>query len=735
MSFWQRFFGKTVTPMPSMLISTGVGEPAFTPRNYESFAKEAYQKNAIAYRCISLIGKSCGGIEWKLWQGKGKQKREIPDSPLLKLIERPNPSQGRAQFVEAMLSYFMISGNSYTQGIGPSESAPPMELHCLSPAKVKVLKGAGMLPYGYRYEPEPGKFTDYRVNQINGDSAILQMKTFNPFDPWTGMSPIEAIVYGIDQHNAASIWNARLLQNSAIPSGVFKVEMNDANPSGKLQPNQFESLKKQIDERYVGASNAGRPMLLEGGLSWTAMSLSPKDMDWLKAKDTSARDVALAFGVPPLMLNIPGDNTYSNYQEARQAFYEDTILPLMDYIAGEWNRWLTPSFNKDAYLQPDANNIEALAGKREKVWTRVQTATWLTYNEKREATGYEASTEDGADCLWIPSGQVPLEYAAEGPAEPEPTSTIDPSNEGEEEEEDPKKPKEDTEAEADDEEEAETEDADGGKSLQIKYVNPLTSGDRRAVYKAINARRKAIEKQYLPKMTAALNRSAKMVAEATVKAMPDLREGAAMAALSKSMGEVALVLRDMLNETVLGFGADIVGAGKSAQSVKTVVKFRQFAESFVRNETAKAITQIENTSAKKARAAIKRIVGDAVADNADSNAALAKELEQELVELTPWRADMIVRTEVAMASSQGSLGAAKSLGIPGMMKEWIALDDDRTRDDPSHADHLSMNGVKVLLDEKFNVQPDCDMDGPLDPSAPPEQTINCRCATVYMRGE
>ncbi len=85
---------------------------------------------------------------------------------------------------------------------------------------------------------------------------------------------------------------------------------------GNLTGEQFERLQARAGAGFQGANNAGRPLLLEGGLDWKPLSLSPKDMDFIEAKNASAREIALAFGVPPMLLGIPGDNTYANYQEA-----------------------------------------------------------------------------------------------------------------------------------------------------------------------------------------------------------------------------------------------------------------------------------------------------------------------------------------------------------------------------------------------------------------------------------
>jgi HK97 family phage portal protein len=128
-------------------------------------------------------------------------------------------------------------------------------------------------------------------------------------------------------------------------------------------------------------------MLLEGGLDWKAMSLTPKDMDFMEAKHTAAREIALAFGVPPQLLGIPGDNTYSNYQEANRVFFRATVLPFANRIASALSQWLAPAFG-DARLTVDADQVDALSGDRAALWSRISDAPFLTLNEKRAAVGY-----------------------------------------------------------------------------------------------------------------------------------------------------------------------------------------------------------------------------------------------------------------------------------------------------------------------------------------------------------
>ncbi len=82
------------------------------------------------------------------------------------------------------------------------------------------------------------------------------------------------------------------------------------------------------------------------------MAFSPADMDFINAKHVAAREIALAFGVPPMLLGIPGDNTYANYQEANRAFWRLTLLPLVDKVLAALARWLGADFGAALGLAP-----------------------------------------------------------------------------------------------------------------------------------------------------------------------------------------------------------------------------------------------------------------------------------------------------------------------------------------------------------------------------------------------
>ena len=205
-----------------------------------------------------------------------------------------------------------------------------------------------------------------------------------------GLSPIEAAASAIDLHNAAARWNKALLDNSARPSGAL-VYSNGQHMTAK----QFERLKSELEASFQGARNAGRPLLLEGGLDWKAMSLTPRDLDFMEAKHAAAREIALAIGVPPMLLGIPGDNTYANYAEANRAFWRQTVLPLVQRTARALTLWLTPAYGTDLRFSPDLDAVEALAPEREALWARMERTSFLSDAEKRAAVGYGDKPEGG----------------------------------------------------------------------------------------------------------------------------------------------------------------------------------------------------------------------------------------------------------------------------------------------------------------------------------------------------
>jgi len=341
-------------------------------------------KKPSVSRTISLIiAKSVSTIKFDI----SSQGFSLKGHPILKLLNKPNPANSCSSFVESLISYRLISGNSFVVATRNIDGEVT-ELYSLRPDKVSVVTDKSGFVTCYEYI-NGDKVTKYYVDKITGKSDVLHFKNFNPLNEHYGLSSIEAAAYSIDQHNSAARWNQSLLQNGAKPSGALVVNHDKNGGAPNLSEEQFYRVKSQIEEQFMGMDNAGKPILLEGGLDWKEMSINPRDMDYIETKHTAAREIALAFGVPPQLLGIPGDNTYSNLSEARLALWEQTIIPLMNELAECLDNWLVPNFKKSDILKlsHDVNNIPALLPRREKLWERVSSADFLSDSEKREIVG------------------------------------------------------------------------------------------------------------------------------------------------------------------------------------------------------------------------------------------------------------------------------------------------------------------------------------------------------------
>jgi HK97 family phage portal protein len=398
---WNPFRNKSASPAAalkstSFLFGMGAGRGSLANSNYDLLAGEGYAANAVVNACINRIANSTASIDRKLYRTlPGGKHEEIQEHPLLDLLNRPNPMQSGDEFMRALVGYYLIGGNAYLLGNGMfgngtslvGKPKPPTELTFLMPGKVRVEPGSALFPKYYEYKATADKTVQYPVDQVAGRSAVLHLKTFNPLSQWSGLAPMLAAAYGIDINNAGQKWNKRLLDNDCRPSGAMVVKSQDGKTSQELSDDQYNRLKEMIEAHFSGAENAGRPMLLEGGLEWQQMSMNPKDMDWDKGKISSALDICMTFGVPPQLIGIPGSQTYANYEQANLSFWTDTVIPLHDWIQDALNRWLVPIFGDDLVLGYDKDSISALEPMRKEKFTRVQQAEFMTIDEKRRAVG------------------------------------------------------------------------------------------------------------------------------------------------------------------------------------------------------------------------------------------------------------------------------------------------------------------------------------------------------------
>jgi HK97 family phage portal protein len=699
----------------------GIGSPVYTSKNYAALAKEGYERNVTVYRAVSLIAQSCAGIPWKLYQ-KGSKLREIENHPLLDLLHNPNPRHSQSGFVEEVISFWLLAGNSYVTVVRPSVRAKPSELWALRPDRMRVVPGVTDIA-GYQYEAN-GQLSFFQANDI------LHLRMFSATDDWYGLSPLLVAGALIDQQNEGADWNTAILQNSGRPSGALIA-------AGALGNDQYDRLRRVIRERYTGKRNAGTPMLLEGGLDWKPFSMTPLELDWGTSRTLNARDIAIALGVPPELLGDSSNKTYNNYAESRKSFYQETVLPLMDRFRDRLNVWLTDSWSTDLYLDYDKEDIEALQEERDKLSARM-IAQWsagiTTMNEARKAVGLEEVT--GGDIYQLPiasSIYVPDSSLVElvetklenllAPPQPLPGAPAPPAQ----------APDDDTgPQDTGTQQSAEAGAATSAQSQQKPAPSAPAKKPKLAVVKsthvseikAVNALYKDLEEQAMHDLTIYFAKEQQRVVEAAKGAVVSTTiEARIDHELDKCM--------PLLEETLLGVyeRSSAKSAEVTAQALAPGKAIGIFSngEHFFKKLAKKIAALIHGTTREE--------IGHAVAYGAvkgESVQQIANRIGSVYdTEIKTTRAQRIATTEANTAANHGAMQAAKDVSDSSgfsLQKQWVTMGDEHVRKAHSEAE-----GEIVDLDAPFVVGGE-ELLYPGDSSlgASASNTVFCRCKLVYL---
>ncbi len=271
------------------------GRVAWSPRDTVSLTRSGFTQNPVGFRAVKLISEAAVALPLILQD----HQQRYEEHPLLNLINRPNAALGRAELFEALYGQILLSGNGYIEAVSSDDlesgSMLPLELHLLRSDRMRIIPGSDGWPVGYEYQ------VSGRKNRFEGagrQSPVCHIKSFLPQDDHYGLSPLLAAAQAVDVHNSASAWSKALLDNAARPSGAIVYRSSDGR--GTMASDQSERLLSEMENHHQGARNAGRPMLLEGGLDWKPMGFSPSDMEFQKIKEAAGCEIAMEFGVPPM---------------------------------------------------------------------------------------------------------------------------------------------------------------------------------------------------------------------------------------------------------------------------------------------------------------------------------------------------------------------------------------------------------------------------------------------------
>jgi len=695
-------------------------EAVWTPADYNKLAIAGYKLCAPAFACVSLIARSAAGISWTVSRAASDgTPTELDNSPLKDLLAHPNEYDHGFQFIEKVVSYKLLAGNSYILRVGIG-TQPPRFLYALRPDRTKVkpgAKGGQELVGGFAYE------VNGIVTQLKKEE-VLHLKDFNPLDDFYGLSRLEVAARSIDISNASAEWNAKILQNDMRPPGALVL-------TGNLTEEQRTFLERQLREKYMGSGNAGTPMILEGGFDWKQFAISPKDMDWVNADKSNLRRICSVFNVPSELLGDSENKTYSNVQEARKALYMETVLPIMDNLRDALSSWIVPLFGDNLVLDYDRDAIEALQEEREKKYAYLTGADWLTVNEKRDATGYDEVGPDG-DVILVGIGKIPLEQSV---AEPEPVpdalAPITGGNTGAGDEDD------ESGSGADDAV-AEAESEKGKKSTltapTVKSFWTVLERKERLwlTFEArVKAREKSFEqmaKSYLRAQADALRQKAARLGSVSGVHAADIfsvKEEAKRYARTFTPWYVDHFIRAG-NAGMRASKGELFDDGefKSLAWKGDPKKPTSWVFTMTPAQDAKLKDMIFNSGTKVSETTLE-IVERMIREANDSNWTVqqfAQNLSDKAADLGPWRARLWARTESAKVDNYGAVEGFKETEFVEL-KGWMCSFVPDSRES-----HIAADGQEVALDDDFSVGGE-QLGFPGDPRGSAGEVCNCLCGT------
>lgn len=403
----------------------------WNPENDDTYINKGYRYNSTIYSIINLITKSATNIPFQVYevqksndlkrykaltsgefnsntllQAKMLQKKalvELEDTELHELLDRPNPAQGYNAWIQEIIAFGKLTGNRYVYGIGPDTGngvGKFRELYVLPSQKVEINSGGIM-------EPVKEYTLSYNGSYRIAADSICHIKDTNLYYDGTGshlygMSPLQAGLRVMDANNQAITTGVKYLQNQTA-RGVL---MSD---EGDLNETQARALKEKFKQQYQGSENAGDLVITPKKLSWINFGLNASDLSLIEQYNGTIKDLCNIYNVPVQLLNNTESTTYNNMKEAKKALYQNAVIPELNKIRDELNRWLAPQYGDKIYIDFDYSAIPELQEEMDKVVGQMSQAWWITPNEKRAAMSYGMDKENQKlNEYYVPANLLPI---------------------------------------------------------------------------------------------------------------------------------------------------------------------------------------------------------------------------------------------------------------------------------------------------------------------------------------
>ena len=397
------------------------GSTAGKPVNERS----AMQMTAV-YSCVRILAEAVAGLPLHLYRynATGGKEKAI-DHPLYQLLhDEPNPEMSSFVFRETLMTHLLLWGNAYAQIIRNGKGEV-LALYPLMPNKMTVDRDEkGRLYYTYQRSNDEAPTMKGSTVTLNS-TDVLHIPGLG-FDGLVGYSPIAMAKNAIGMAIACEEFGAKFFANGAAPSGVLEHPGTIKDPA---------RVRDAWQSQFGGSSNSGKVAVLEEGMKYTPISISPEQAQFLETRKFQINEIARIFRVPPHMVGDLEKSSFSNIEQQSLEFVKYTLDPWIIRWEQSMARVLLSldekkeffiKFNLEGLLRGDYQS-------RMNGYSIARQNGWMSANDIRELENLDRiPTEQGGDLYLINGSMLPLcsagAYADINPTETEETNE-DPSEE------------------------------------------------------------------------------------------------------------------------------------------------------------------------------------------------------------------------------------------------------------------------------------------------------------------
>lgn len=735
--------GKSVSPPGSMVGDSLIYQSLRNMLNRGSSVTDPYSQSVWVYASVSKIATNISRVPLKFYrkdEGSKDGKVEVTEGPIVDLFKAPNPHMSSSQLIESTMSYLGISGEAFWILENENNVTKlPTEMWSFHPRRFEpVYDRKSNILLGWKYN---GTNTVYF-----GLNEVVQFKYFNPNNDIRGMSPITAAMTSVNQDYYAGQYNEAFFKEGAVTSGfiVSKQPLNDI---------QYRRLREQFDDRHKGAQKAHRIGILEGETDFKENKMTQKDMDFIKSKEVTKKEIFAAYGTNDVVLGGYTDiKSYEGIKTAHKAFWEETLVPKINYVQTMINGMLSTIEGGRVWAEFDLGTVgalqEDLSDKANVAKEFIEMGFPLNAVNERLQLGFERV--DWGDVAWMASSKVPV-GSSEG--------YVAPSDDDDSKDDDEAKAKEDEKEKKDEKKsvdefgfgaiEKSVKEAIDEEKLLERTMEIYTEDDVKLkvaskkrehvlLTKAVaelawenyllyqipieKKFKKKIERFFFEQKNAVLKQLyatfSKGIYDIVVKGTADdlLDEAEEVAKLRKFFKP----LYSLSLETGAGAVFEEVGTGSFS--------FEPLSNDVLGYMEAR-LTKIPPSIVNTVKDGLRKTLTSGISKG-ESVHELAERVKQ-VYKVATTRATTIARTESASSISRGRQNEMKKHGIK--RHRWLTAQDGEVR-----TTHGDLDGSVAVVGEKFQYVKGpgagsfSKLAYPGDMSAPAGEVINCRCLTLAV---